>query len=83
MIDGCGEDELSRQLCRFVTGEDRMFSSVCYERRWSALQWFALWLVVDQHFRRLRGERHHCREAWRRERVEAGEMVARLRWAGL
>lgn len=71
------------QLCRFVTGENRMFSAVCWERRWTSLRWFALRLIVDGHFRRLRGERGHCRAAWRREMAEAGEVVDRLRVAGL
>ena len=83
VIDGKCEDELSRQLARFVTGENRMFSAVCWERRWTSLRWFALRLIVDGHFRRLRGERGHCRAAWRREMAEAGEVVDRLRAAGL
>jgi len=83
MDDDRDEDELSRCLARFVTGEDRLFSAICYERRWRALQWLALWLVVDQHFRRLRGERGHCRAAWRREIAEAAPMPDRARLAGL
>lgn len=83
MHDGRDEDELSMCLCRFVTGENRMFSAVCWERRWTSLQWFALRLIVDAHFRSIRGEVGHCRSAWRRERAEAAPMVERLRMAGL
>lgn len=35
MIDGKCEDDLSIQLCRFVTGETRLFSAICWERRWT------------------------------------------------
>ena len=83
MIDGKCEDELSVQLCRFVAGENRMFSSVCWERRWASPRWFVLRLLVDHHFYRLRGEVGHCRSAWRREMAEAGELPERLRAAGL
>lgn len=83
MHDGRDEDELSMCLARFVTGENRLFSAICYERRWTSLSWFALHWVVNRHFYRLRGERGHCRAAWRRERVEAGELPERLRAAGL
>ncbi|PJN94728.1 hypothetical protein CNY89_12750 [Amaricoccus sp. HAR-UPW-R2A-40] len=83
MHDGRDEDELSRCLCRFVTGQDRMFSAVCWERRWTSPRWFALRIIVDGHFYRLRGERGHCRAAWRREMGEAGELPDRLRAAGL
>jgi len=83
MHDGCQEDELSRSLCRFVTGESRMFSAVCYERRWASLKWCALHLIVNHHFYRLRGERRHCESAYRREMAEAAPLPDRLRYAGL
>lgn len=83
MHDGRDEDELSRCLARFVTGEDRLFSAICYERRWSSLNWAALHWVVNCHFYRLRDERNHCRSAWRRERAEAAPMPDRARMAGL
>lgn len=80
--DGECLDDLSRQLCRFVAGEDRLLSAVCWERRWRGLFWFALRLIVDAHFYQRRGERHHCRSAARRE---GGNRAApdRLRFAGL
>lgn len=66
------EDALSRTLARFFTGEDRLFSAICYERRWSAFRWWFLHRLVNRHFWRLRRERHHCRRAWERERGSPG-----------
>lgn len=83
MVEGHDEDALSRCLCRFVTGEDRLFSAACWERRWTSIRWFSLRLIVDAHFRQLRGERGHCRRAWDRERLAAGDLPDRLRFAGL
>jgi len=76
-------DELSRVLCRFYLGEDRLFSAVCHERRLTSLRWAALRWLVDDHFRRTRGERHHCRAAFHRERAERADLDQRARLAGL
>jgi len=86
MHEGRDLDELSHCLARFYPGEDRLFSAICWERRWRSPVWFALRLVVDHVFHQRTGELGHCREAWRRERAEraqAGELPERLRVAGL
>lgn len=83
MIDGRDEDDLSRCLARFVAGENRLFSALCWERRWTGPRWFALRIIVDLHFWESRGERGHCRAAWARERAEMADLPGRLRRAGL
>jgi hypothetical protein len=82
MLDGVCEDEMSRQLARFFVGEDRLFSAVCHERRWTSVKWFALAWIVDSHFLRKRGERQHCRNAYLRERASQAGTVERCRAAG-
>ena len=77
MHDGRDEDELSMCLARFVTGENRLFSAVCWERRWTSLSWFALHWVVNRHFYRLHGAqtvrprftRSTARQRWPRRRI--------------
>lgn len=77
------EDALSRVLARFYCREDRLFSALCHERRWTSPKWFFLCAIVDQHFRRVRGERGHCRAAYLRERAETADLPDRARLAGL
>jgi hypothetical protein len=68
-------DDLSRTLNAFFGGDPReRFSSRCYRMRWAFLRrprdikWLFLWLIVDSHFRRHRGDRNHCRRVWREDR---------------
>jgi len=78
------EDDLSRRLNEFYGGSaDELFSSRCYRLRFTSLKWFLLWRIVDQHFARARGERHHCRAAFHRERAERADLDQRARLAGL
>lgn len=83
VIDGKCEDKMSMQLSRFVCGENRLLSAVCWERRWTSPFWFTLRLVVDSFFYKRRKEVGHCKAAYRREQAESAPLPDRLRYAGL
>lgn len=81
---GLDEDALSRLLNAYYGGDPgELFSARCHRMRWRSVKWAILRLIVDDHFRRTRGELGHCRAAHLREQAERAEMPDRARLAGL